>query len=248
MGAPLSVLRRDAGWRRFCSDAEEMATRLLLDDAINGFFRGRIALVSSFGAEAAILLHLVSRIDRGVPVVFLDTGKLFGETLRYRDALVAKLGLTDIRNVEPDAGAIALADSDGMLFSRDPDACCRLRKVEPLERALTGFAAWITGRKRFQGGLRGDLPVIEEASGRIKLNPLALWSAREIDAYFSAYDLPRHPLESQGFRSIGCMPCSSPAAPGDDARAGRWRGRRKSECGIHLPAATPAVPDRSIAP
>ena len=222
-----------AEWQSFSSHAEEMSTRLLLEDAIHGFFRNDIALVSSFGAEAAVLLHLVAQIDRTVPVIFLDTGKLFGETLRYRDALIARLRLTDVRNIEPEASAIALYDADGMLFKRDPDACCRLRKVEPLERALQCFSAWINGRKRFQGASRNDIAVVEEDFGRIKFNPLATWSAREIESYFSAYDLPRHELEAQGYRSIGCMPCSSPVAPGEDSRAGRWRGLGKTECGIH---------------
>jgi phosphoadenosine phosphosulfate reductase len=232
MGLPFPIAD-GVEWQSFSSHAEEMSTRLLLEDAIHGFFRNDIALVSSFGAEAAVLLHLVAQIDRSVPVIFLDTGKLFGETLRYRDALIARLRLTDVRNIEPDATALALHDADGMLFQRDPDACCRLRKVEPLERALSGFSAWINGRKRFQGGLRNDIAVIEETSGRIKFNPLASWSQREIDSYFSAYDLPHHPLEAQGYRSIGCMPCSSPVAPGEEARAGRWRGQGKTECGIH---------------
>jgi phosphoadenosine phosphosulfate reductase len=234
MGAPFTITRTEIEWHNFSLGAEEMSTRLLLEDAIHGFFRGNIALVSSFGAEAAVLLHLVAQIDRNVPVIFLDTGKLFGETLRYRDALIARLGLTDVRNIEPDASAVAHYDSDGMLFKRDPDACCRLRKVEPLERALQDFSAWINGRKRFQGGLRGGLPMIEETFGRIKFNPLATWSAREIEAYFSACDLPRHPLEADGYRSIGCMPCSSPMVVGEEIRAGRWRGRDKTECGIHL--------------
>lgn len=234
MGAPFAFTRAEIEWQNFYRGAEEMSTRLLLEDAIRGFFRGNIALVSSFGTEAAVLLHLVAQIDRNIPVIFLETGKLFGETLRYRDALVAKLGLTDVRNIEPDASAVALYDPDGMLFKRDPEACCRLRKVEPLERALQGFSAWISGRKRFQGGLRSTLPVIEETFGRIKFNPLATWSAREIESYFSAYDLPRHPLEADGYRSIGCMPCSSPSLPGENARAGRWRGQGKNECGIHL--------------
>lgn len=234
MGSHPALPLTDAGLRSFSDDAEEMATRLLLEDTINGFFRGNIALVSSFGAEAAVLLHLVAQIDRQVPVIFVDTGKLFGETLRYRDDLVGRLGFTDVRSVEPDAAELARRDPDGMLFARDPDACCALRKVEPLERALEGFSAWINGRKRFQGGLRGSIPVIEEADGRIKVNPLARWSARETEAYFAAYDLPHHPLEADGYRSIGCMPCSAPVRPGEDARAGRWRGRDKTECGIHL--------------
>jgi len=235
MGSHYALPLTDAGLRSFSDDAEEMAARLLLEDAIHGFFRGGIALVSSFGAEAAVLLHLVAQIDRRVPVIFVDTGKLFGETLRYRDILVERLGFTDVRSVEPDAVELARRDPDGMLFQRDPDACCALRKVEPLEeRSLEGFSAWINGRKRFQGGLRGSMPVIEEADGRIKVNPLARWSARETKAYFAAYDLPHHPLEADGYRSIGCMPCSAPVRPGEDARAGRWRGRDKSECGIHL--------------
>jgi len=233
MGISLPI-QPEAAWASFSEDAEEMSTRLLLDDAINGFFRGRIALVSSFGAEAAVLLHLVAQIDRHVPVIFVDTGKLFGETLRYREALVDRLGFTDVRSVEPDPLELARRDPDGLLFASDPDACCALRKVEPLERALAGFSAWINGRKRFQGGLRGAIPVVEEADGRIKVNPLARWSARETEAYFAAYDLPHHPLEAEGYRSVGCMPCSSPVKPGEDARAGRWRGRDKSECGIHL--------------
>jgi phosphoadenosine phosphosulfate reductase len=232
MGIPLTIAD-GSEWQSFSSHAEEMSTRLLLEDAIDGFFRNDIALVSSFGAEAAVLLHVVAQIDRNVPVIFLDTGKLFGETLRYRDALIARLRLTNVRNIEPDSSALALHDADGMLFRHDPDACCRLRKVEPLERALSGFSAWINGRKRFQGGLRNDIAVVEESAGRIKFNPLASWSQREIDSYFSAYDLPHHPLEAQGYRSIGCMPCSSPVAPGEDPRAGRWRGHGKTECGIH---------------
>jgi len=234
MGLPLSSAAIDGSWRDFSAHAEEMSTRLLLEDAIHGFFRNDIALVSSFGAEAAVLLHLVAQIDRTVPVLFLDTGKLFGETLRYRDTLAKRLGLTDIRVLQPDASALALHDADGMLFKRDPDACCRLRKVEPLEKALDGFSAWINGRKRFQGGLRSDIAVVEESAGRIKFNPLASWSAREIEAYFSAYDLPHHPLEAEGYRSIGCMPCSAPVAANEEARAGRWRGTGKTECGIHL--------------
>lgn len=233
MGISFSI-QPETAWASFSEGAEEMSTRLLLDDAINGFFRGSIALVSSFGAEAAVLLHLVAQIDRRVPVIFVDTGRLFGETLRYRNALVDRLGFTDVRSVEPDPVEVARRDPDGMLFARDPDACCALRKVEPLERALAGFSAWINGRKRFQGGLRGAIPVVEEADGRIKVNPLARWSARETEAYFAAYDLPRHPLEAEGYRSVGCMPCSSPVGPGEDARAGRWRGIEKSECGIHF--------------
>lgn len=216
-----------------------LPTAELLASLIRDRLRGRIALVSSFGIEAAVLLHLVSGIDRHLPVIFLDTGKLFGETLRYRDRLVRDLGLRDVRSVEPDAADVAARDPLGELWLRDPDACCRLRKVEPLSRALSGFDAWINGRKRYQGDLRAALPVIEAVDGRIKINPLAGWSAEAIAAYFAAHGLPRHPLEAEGYASIGCMPCSSPVRADEDRRAGRWRGRGKTECGIHLPLPPP---------
>lgn len=195
---------------------------------------GEIVLVSSFGAEAALLLHMVAIIDRTVPVLFLDTGKHFGETLRYRDALTARLGLADVRTIAPGADALAETDPQGALWHSDPDACCALRKVAPLEAALAPFAAWISGRKRYQGGLRAALPVIEASDGRIKVNPLAPWSAARVEAEFAARGLPRHPLMGEGFLSIGCMPCTVRAAPGGGARSGRWPGQDRTECGIHL--------------
>jgi phosphoadenosine phosphosulfate reductase len=205
----------------------------LLRQAIHGAYRGHIALVSSFGTEAAALLHIVASIDRDTPVIFLDTQKLFPETLRYRDTLIERLGLTSVRTITPDAEAIANEDADGMLWQRDPDRCCALRKVAPLENALDGFDAWINGRKRSHGDTRSELPMVEIADGRLKLNPLAMWTADDIDAYFAAHDLPRHPLEANGFSSIGCMPCSAPTRAGEGRRAGRWRGLDKTECGIH---------------
>jgi phosphoadenosine phosphosulfate reductase len=219
---------------RLVARYDGLSGEALLRPLIEQEFPGRIALVSSFGTEAAVLLDLVAAIDRDVPVIFLDTEKLFGETLRYRDALVARLGLTDVRSVRPDPVQVARQDPDGMLFQRDPDACCALRKVVPLAAALAGFDAWISGRKRFQGGLRGALPTIEEADGRIKINPLASWTRQDIEAAFAARDLPRHPLEADGFRSVGCMPCTDRVAPDADPRAGRWAGGSKTECGIHL--------------
>jgi len=207
--------------------------------AIRGAYRDRIALVSSFGTEAAVLLHMVAGIDRNTPVLFLDTLKLFPETLRYRDALVARLGLRNVRTITPDADAIAAEDADGLLWRRDPDRCCALRKVAPLERALDGVEAWINGRKRSHGEARSHLPMVEIEGGRLKLNPLALWSAEDVETYFIANDLPRHPLEADGFTSIGCMPCSAPTRAGEDRRAGRWRGLDKTECGIHGLAAMP---------
>jgi len=212
----------------------------LLDAMIRKEFAGGIALVSSFGTEAAVLLHMTAAVDPKTPVVFLDTGKLFGETRRYRDELVMRLRLKDVRIVTPDAAELAKRDADGTLWFTNPDACCALRKVEPLARALEGFAAWINGRKRYQGDLRSLIPTIEAAEGRVKINPLAQWSRAEIEAYFERHELPHHPLQADGFQSVGCIPCSERSRPDEDARAGRWRGLDKTECGIHLP-----VPDRT---
>jgi phosphoadenosine phosphosulfate reductase len=214
----------------------EADTQSLLDGVIHREFPGRVALVSSFGSEAAVLLHLVAEVDAATPVLFIDTGKMFGETLRYRDQLVARLNLTDVRTIRPDAAKLEQADSDGVLWFGNPDMCCFIRRVEPLRRALVGFDAWISGRKGFHGGERQGLPRIEAGDdGRIKINPLAYWQKADIDAYFDRHDLPRHPLEADGFLSIGCMPCTDRVRPGEDLRAGRWRGLGKTECGIHVP-------------
>ncbi|WP_247887428.1 phosphoadenylyl-sulfate reductase [Azospirillum sp. SYSU D00513] len=206
----------------------------LLHAMARDVFPGRIALVSSFGAESAVLLALAAEADPSFPVIFVNTGKLFGETLRYRDQLVKRLGLTDVRTVGPTADDIAAGDRDGMLFNSNPDACCHIRKTVPLDRALSGLDAWVTGRKRFQSSTRAALPLFEEADGRIKVNPLALWDRERIDEEFERRGLPRHPLEADGFLSIGCFTCTSRVAPGADPRSGRWAGTDKTECGIHI--------------
>ena len=219
--------------------AEEWGAEELLCEMLTEF-RGRIALVSSFGAESAVVLHMVAGIDRATPVIFLDTGKLFLETLRYRDLLVAQLGLTDLRTAQPEPARIAAVDPDGTLWRSDPDVCCWQRKVEPLDEALAGFEAWITGRKRYHGGARRTLPMIERGlDGRTKVNPLAGWSMADISRYFAEHDLPQHPLVAQGYHSIGCTTCTRAGAPADDPRAGRWVGFDKNECGIHLPRVAP---------
>ncbi|MCH7930301.1 MAG: phosphoadenylyl-sulfate reductase [Proteobacteria bacterium] len=205
----------------------------LLEVMIEREFAGWIALVSSFGADSVVLLDLVAQVNPATPVIFLDTGKLFRETSAYRDALVRRLGLTDVRTVRPEPGAVARHDPDGALWRRDADACCHLRKVAPLATALTGFDAWITGRKRFQGADRADLETIEAVDGRIKINPLAAWSRERIEATIEARDLPRNPLVAKGFLSIGCIPCTRRVAAGEATRAGRWAQSEKTECGIH---------------
>jgi len=205
----------------------------LLRLAIEDLFPGRIALVSSFGADSVVLLHMVSQIDPTTPVVFVDTGQHFEETLRYRDELVARLGLTNLVMAEPNHEVVAAEDPEKFLFASDPDRCCDIRKVQPLARALDDYDAWITGRKSFQTATRSRVPLFEAEGDRVKVNPLVGWSATDLIDYIRAAGLPPHPLVAKGFPSIGCLPCTSRVAPGEDPRAGRWRGRTKSECGIH---------------
>ncbi|EMD82039.1 phosphoadenylyl-sulfate reductase [Pacificimonas flava] len=214
-----------------------------LDAMLNDRFVGELAMVSSFGTESAVLLDLVAQIDPSLPVIFLDTGKHFPETLAYRDTLIAHLGLTGVRNIEPDAAALAEKDEKGLRWSYDPDGCCDLRKVRPLSRALAGFGGSITGRKAFQADTRTLLPRVEVGTdGKLKINPIIDWQKADIDAWFETRGLPRHPLEECGYPSIGCAPCTSKVKPGEDPRSGRWRGWDKTECGIHVPGETSELP------
>ncbi|MDP5308027.1 phosphoadenylyl-sulfate reductase [Paracoccus spongiarum] len=196
---------------------------------------GRVALVSSFGAESVVLLHMVSVVAPGLPVLFIDTQMLFPETLDYQREVSARLGLTDVRVIRASEAEVARHDPDGTLHRFDTDACCDFRKTVPLERALSGFDAWITGRKRFQGGQRTELEFFEpEPPLRLRVNPLAHWRASDVQDYMIENNLPRHPLVAKGYPSIGCAPCTSPVKPGEDPRSGRWRGSDKTECGIHF--------------
>ncbi len=209
-------------------DTVEMLDVLLRENML-----GDAAIVSSFGAESAVLLHLIGSIDPSVPVIFLETGKHFPETLAYRDQLIEKIGLTGVRNIAPDPEAIAAKDETGLRWSYDPDGCCEIRKVIPLKAALAPFDAQFTGRKGFQSKTRAGLPRFEVEEGRLKVNPLADWDKDRIEAYMEEHALPRHALVAQGYLSIGCAPCTSVVAPGEDPRSGRWRGWDKVECGIH---------------
>ena len=201
----------------------------LVDDDL-----GRVALVSSFGAESVVLLHMVSVVAPWTPVLFIDTRMLFPETLAYQRQLAERLDLRDIRVLRTGHPQIAQGDPAGTLHRTDPDACCTLRKTVPLDAALARFDGWITGRKRYQGGTRATLDFFEEEDGRIKVNPLAHWEREDIREYMAENRLPPHPLVAQGYRSIGCAPCTTPVAEGEDERAGRWRGTEKTECGIHF--------------
>lgn len=197
---------------------------------------GRLALVSSFGAESVVLLHMVAVTRPATPVIFIDTEMLFAETLVYQQELAERLNLRDLRIIRPDREALARTDPTQTLYRRDTDACCALRKTAPLNRALAGFDGWITGRKRYQSGLRATLDFfeVEDGTGRIKVNPLAHWARDDVQTYMEENRLPRHPLVSKGYPSIGCMPCTTPVQPDEDPRAGRWRNTQKTECGIHI--------------
>ena len=207
----------------------------VLERALHDPEVGKLALVSSFGAESVVLLHLVSVIAPHTPVIFIDTQMLFPETLDYQRELADKLNLTDIRLIRADRRDTEFEDPDGTLHQFNTDACCNLRKVVPLERALSGFDGWITGRKRFQAATRAALDFFENEEGkRLKVNPLAHWGREDLEDYIVNNRLPRHPLVAKGYPSIGCAPCTSPVAEGEDPRSGRWRGWDKVECGIHF--------------
>ena len=216
------------------TDTVEMLGSVLRDG-----LAGDVAVVSSFGAESAVLLHLIAQVDPALPVLFLETGKHFTETLSYRDLLIQRLGLTGVQNLTPDEESLAKRDGNGLRWSFDPDGCCEIRKVIPLAGAMVKYDASITGRKGFQSSTRTGLPRFEidrsDAQGRLKINPLADWSAEALAAYFVEHDLPAHPLVAEGYPSIGCSPCTSKVAPGEDPRSGRWKGWDKVECGIHVP-------------
>lgn len=219
------------------------STQEMLEAVIKDGLAGEVAVVSSFGAESVVLLHLIAQVDPDVPVLFLDTGKHFAETLQYRDEVVERLRLTNLHVLTPDAAELAAKDETGLRWSYDPDGCCEIRKVKPLAKALADFDASFTGRKAFQSSTRATLPRFEldasDEQGRLKINPLIDWSADDIAAYLEQHDLPRHPLVAQGFPSIGCEPCTHKVADGEDPRSGRWKGWDKTECGIHKPGEEP---------
>ena len=193
-----------------------------------------LALVSSFGAESVVLLHLAAMVKRDVPVIFIDTEMLFAETLVYQQEVAERLRLSNVTIIR--AHDLARRDPGNVLHRSDTDACCALRKTQPLQAALAPYRGWITGRKRYQSGTRAALEFfeVEEGTGRIKVNPLARWAPADVREYMEENRLPHHPLVARGYPSIGCAPCTSPVAQGEDPRAGRWRDQDKDECGIHF--------------
>lgn len=222
-----SVLAQNSDDPYFGLSAEQSLRRAITD------YRGKIVLASSLGVDSAVMLHMIAQIDRDLPIIFLETGKHFRETLGYRDLLVSDLGLTNFRSITPDSTDLKELDPDGTLNETNPDACCGIRKVAPLDKSIARFEARITGRKRYQTPDRKDMPILELGGRQAKVNPLAYWTAKDVTAYMRKHDLPPHPMLALGFLSIGCQPCTTRVAEGEDPRAGRWRNHDKTECGIH---------------
>jgi len=205
----------------------------MLAEALTRDLVGRIALVSSFGADSIALIHLVARIAPDTPVLFIDTRMLFPETLRYQKQVCIDLGLTDMRIITPDPISVKRVDASGDLHKSHTAACCAVRKVDPLAKALEGFDAWISGRKRYQGGTRSALPMVEvDTKGRLKLNPLANWDAERVRQYINDHDLPPHPLVAHGYPPIGCPPCTSNVSSGEAVRSGPCRRQEPTAGGI----------------
>ncbi|MFP7570753.1 phosphoadenylyl-sulfate reductase [Marivita sp. S2033] len=237
-GAPLTLAEREEARAQVAAlntRFRHFGTSYFLEAVLTRGVFDRIAMVSSFGAESAVLLHLIAQIDRALPVLFIDTRMLFPETLAYQLELAEHLGLSNVQTIRADDMALATQDPYGALHLRDPDTCCDLRKTRVLNAALQNFDAWITGRKRHQSTTRSGLHYfdLDEGTGRIKINPLIDWKPARIAAHFDTHALPRHPLVAQGYPSIGCKPCTSRAGANEDPRAGRWRGNDKTECGLH---------------
>ena len=193
------------------------------------------AVVSSFGADSSVLLHMVSTVSADAQVIFIDTGFHFPETLTYRNDLTKILGLQNVRTASVDPIAEKRLDAYRRLHLNQPDSCCDLRKVAVLDRHLRMNDAWISGQRRSQSSTRTSVAVVEvdESRGKIKVNPLANWSDNEVAAYKAKHGLPEHRLVTKGYPSIGCRPCTSAVRQGEDQRAGRWRGQQKLECGLH---------------
>lgn len=223
----------EAKVERLNRDLRDGSAEAILQAAVKEF-PGRIAMLSSFGAEAAAGLHLLSKVDASTPVLFIDTDRHFAQTLSYRHALAAKLGLTNVRVLTPQQAENA--DPKGDLWRTNPDLCCTVRRVQPLREVAGDYDALITGRKRFHGGARMRLKPFELLDGQVRVNPLANWSQEELDGYFEAHALPSHPLVQGGYASIGCWPCTEPTRSSEDVRSGRWAGTQKVECGIHMPS------------
>jgi phosphoadenosine phosphosulfate reductase len=197
-------------------------------------FAPDVILTSSFQHDGVVLAHMLGEIAPWIPVLFVDTGFHFPETLAYMDEITERFGL-NLKVLRPSMPRDEFARKHGLdLYSRDPDLCCAINKVAPLREALQGVRCWINGRRRNQTSLRRTIPMVERFEGGVhKVNPLVNWTAQDTHRYLQEHDIPGHPLFEKGYASIGCAPCTRPILAGEDERAGRWAGTGKTECGIH---------------
>lgn len=202
-------------------------------------FSPRLAMSSSFGPESGVLLHMVSRIDPSIPVLFLETGYHFPETLQYKEELVRLLKLKNVIDLkaDPKRKAQVVAQYEGVPYEKNPDLCCQINKVEPMDLAIKDYDAWMSGIRRNQTDFRKSIRIFEEYkrgnNELYKISPLASLTSREMWWYLKEHNIPKHPLYDKGYLSVGCWPCTKPVQPGDDERSGRWAGKAKTECGIH---------------
>ena len=220
-------------FQKFSEQFSKLNAFNLLKIMIKKIFLKKIVVTSSFGAESIVILHLVSRIDKNIAIIFLNTGKLFPETLEYLNKVKKILNLKNIKVQKPSLKDLRINDPKGLLHKSNPELCCKLRKVVPLEHAIAPYKGWINGRKRFHGLERSNIKKIEKLNSIIKINPLADWNFKKITNYIKKYKLPEHPLVEKGYKSIGCVPCTSKIAEDDSHRSGRWKNLKKNECGIH---------------
>ena len=211
----------------------KLESKKILEKCIYYFFEKKIAYVCSFGAESAVLLHMISNIERNLPVVFINTLKLFNETIDYKDRLVREFSLKNVIELTPSKEDVELYDSEGKLWSDNPDKCCNFRKVKILDNYLNNFQAWFSGRKGYQSDERSKNNIVELQDKKFIISPLISWKKKDVDDYYIKYNLPRHPLSDQGFLSIGCKNCTSKTVNLSDIRSGRWNGLQKTECGIY---------------
>lgn len=230
----LSLSRAEV--EELADEFEDRGAQELLAWAVERF-AGRIVLTCSWQHQSSILIDMLHQLGADVRIVELDTGLLFPETYETRDRLIERYGLS-VERIDPRQTVAEQERTEGPeLWRRDPDRCCHLRKVEPLERALVGMDAWITGIRRAQSVTRAGARMLElDPRGVVKVQPLAAWSDEDVKGYLFAHDVPYNPLHDRGYPSIGCTHCTRPVLPGEDSRAGRWADAEKTECGLHLPA------------
>ena len=212
---------------------QEQEANEILYESINKFFLKKIVYVCSFGAESAVILHLISNISKDFPIIFLNTGKLFDETLNYRNDLIKLFNLTNIIEIYPEKFDLTKHDANEVLWKADHNKCCEIRKVNPLKKALKPYTTWISGRKGYHSNERREKKVLEIVNSKFVLSPLINWSQNKITEYFESFNIPKHPLYKKGYLSIGCRNCTVTSSDSNNVRSGRWSNTKKTECGIH---------------